>query len=169
MTSGQSPGNKHQMAVGWFREGTTASSRLSCKPATSPNLMDDRVVNTGNKRSTCRALGPPVAVVSRVRVGDTVAMGPWGLQILLRSSPVFLGQPFTLLFLLLPRVELCTPTCFLSLDCKWQTATLVTCKPKACNTPLLVHVCKQLLVPAVGTAPSHLRATLAAGRPHSQL
>ena len=66
------------MAVGWFGEETTACSRLSCKPVTSLNLMDDCVVNTGNKRSVCRALGPPVAVVARVQVGDTVAVGPCG-------------------------------------------------------------------------------------------
>ena len=46
------------MAVGWWGEETAASSWLSCKPVTSPNLMDDCVVNTGNKKSTCRALGP---------------------------------------------------------------------------------------------------------------
>ena len=40
--------------------------------------MDDYVVNTGNKKSVCRALGPPVAVVARVRVGDTVAVGSCG-------------------------------------------------------------------------------------------
>ena len=169
MTSGQSPGNKHQMAVGWFGEETTACSRLSCKPVTSLNLMDDCVVNTGNKRSVCRALGPPWLWWHECRL---VTLWPWGragVQILLRSSPVFLGRPFTLLFLLLPRVELCTPTCFLSLDCKRQTATLVTSQPKAYNTPLVVCMHKQLPVPAVGTAPSHLRATLVARRPHSQL
>lgn len=81
------------------------------------------------------------------------AVGPRrGCRFSFSSSPCLPWVPFYYPFPLLPRVELCTPTCFLSLDCKAQTVTLVTCKPKAYNTPLLVRMHKQLPAPAVGTA-----------------
>lgn len=98
---------------------------------------------------------PPWLWSHECRLVTLVALGPRrGADFPAAPVRVFLGCPFTILFLLLPRVELCTPACFLCLDCKRQTATLVTCKPKAYNTPLLVRMCKQLPAPAVGTAHS---------------
>ena len=165
------------MAVQWLGEETAASSWLSCKSVTSLNLMDDCVVNTKNKKSMCRVLGPrcgcggmSAGCWHECRLVTLAAVGPRrGADSPAALVRVFLGCPFTILFLLLPRVELCTPTCCLSLDCKQQTATLVTCKPKAYNTPLLVRMHKQLPAPAVVTALSRLRATPAVHSLHSQL